>query len=120
MAETTYVFGAISPVTKARLGYDQRQVAALGVAKNLGGCLGLLAGALSAARPAWVLAPRRTPSATAGSGSSSPAGRRRCPSAWYGELQFIVEPKRGRCFPELLRGTMTDDAESFWRYFTIS
>jgi len=34
MAGTTYVFGAISPVTKARLGYDQRQVAALGVAKE--------------------------------------------------------------------------------------
>nr|CAB3486858.1 unnamed protein product [Digitaria exilis] len=55
MAGTTYMFGAISPVLKARLGYDQRQVAALGVAKNLGGCLGLVAGALSAAQPPWVL-----------------------------------------------------------------
>ncbi|CAO2042029.1 unnamed protein product [Urochloa humidicola] len=55
MAGTIYMFGAISPVLKARLGYDQRQLAALGVAKNAGGCLGLLAGALSAARPAWLL-----------------------------------------------------------------
>ncbi|CAL5027854.1 unnamed protein product [Urochloa decumbens] len=55
MAGTTYMFGAISPVLKDRLGYDQRQLAALGVAKNVGGCLGLLAGALSAARPAWLL-----------------------------------------------------------------
>jgi hypothetical protein len=55
MAGTTYIFGAISPVVKARLGYDQRQVAALGVAKNLGGCLGLLAGTLSATWPPWAL-----------------------------------------------------------------
>ncbi|WVZ85333.1 hypothetical protein U9M48_032274 [Paspalum notatum var. saurae] len=55
MAGTTYLFGAISPVLKARLGYNQRQVAALGVAKNVGGCLGLLAGALSASWPAWAL-----------------------------------------------------------------
>ncbi|CAL5032450.1 unnamed protein product [Urochloa decumbens] len=55
MAGTTYMFGAISPVLKDRLGYDQRQLAALGVAKNVGGCLGLLAGALSASRPAWLL-----------------------------------------------------------------
>jgi hypothetical protein len=55
MAGATYMFGAVSPVLKARLGYDQRQLAALGVAKNLGGCLGLLAGALSAMQPAWVL-----------------------------------------------------------------
>jgi hypothetical protein len=33
-------------------------------------------------------APRRTPSATARSGSSSPGGRRRCPCGWYGELQY--------------------------------
>ena len=55
MAGTTYIFGAISPVLKASLGYDQRQLAALGVAKNLGGCLGLLAGALSATWPPWAL-----------------------------------------------------------------
>jgi hypothetical protein len=55
MAGTTYIFGAISPVLKASLGYDQRQLAALGVAKNLGGCLGLVAGAISASQPAWVL-----------------------------------------------------------------
>ncbi|KAJ1270665.1 hypothetical protein BS78_06G069200 [Paspalum vaginatum] len=55
MAGTTYIFGAISPVLKARLAYDQRQLAALGVAKNVGGCLGLLAGALSTTQPAWLL-----------------------------------------------------------------
>ncbi|WVZ85334.1 hypothetical protein U9M48_032274 [Paspalum notatum var. saurae] len=55
MAGTTYIFGAISPVLKAILAYDQRQLAALGVAKNIGGCLGLLAGALSATLPAWAL-----------------------------------------------------------------
>ncbi|CAN6227869.1 unnamed protein product [Urochloa humidicola] len=54
MAGTIYMFGAISPVLKARLGYDQRQLAALGVAKNAGGCLGLLAGA-----PGVAAAPRR-------------------------------------------------------------
>ena len=55
MAGIGYLFGAISPVLKPSLGYDQRQLAALGVAKNLGGCLGLVAGALSASQPAWVL-----------------------------------------------------------------
>ncbi|CAO2042027.1 unnamed protein product [Urochloa humidicola] len=55
MAGVGYLFSAISPVVKAALGYNQRQVAALGVAKNLGDCLGFLAGALSAALPAWGL-----------------------------------------------------------------
>ncbi|KAL6652767.1 hypothetical protein ACP70R_011692 [Stipagrostis hirtigluma subsp. patula] len=55
MAGIGYLFGAISPVVKAALGYNQRQVAALGVAKNLGDCVGFLAGALSASLPAWGL-----------------------------------------------------------------
>uniref|UniRef100_A0A0A9GZ71 Uncharacterized protein n=1 Tax=Arundo donax TaxID=35708 RepID=A0A0A9GZ71_ARUDO len=53
MAGIGYLFGAISPVLKAALGYNQRQVAALGVAKDLGDCVGFLAGLLSAALPAW-------------------------------------------------------------------
>ncbi|TVU14053.1 hypothetical protein EJB05_37499, partial [Eragrostis curvula] len=55
MAGIGYLFGAISPVLKAALGYNQRQVAALGAAKNLGSCVGLVAGALSSTLPAWVL-----------------------------------------------------------------
>ncbi|KAL6652766.1 hypothetical protein ACP70R_011691 [Stipagrostis hirtigluma subsp. patula] len=53
MAGIGYLFGAISPVLKAALGYNQRQVAVLGVAKNLGDAVGFLAGALSATLPAW-------------------------------------------------------------------
>lgn len=53
MAGIGYLFGAISPVVKAALGYNQRQVAALGVAKDLGDCVGFLAGTLSATLPAW-------------------------------------------------------------------
>jgi len=55
MAGTGYLFGAISPVLKARLGYDQRQVAALAVAKNLGGYVGVVAGTLSATLPPWAM-----------------------------------------------------------------
>lgn len=55
MAGIGYLFGAISPVVKAALGYNQRQVAALGVAKDLGDCVGFLAGTLSATLPAWAM-----------------------------------------------------------------
>ncbi|KAG2565755.1 protein NUCLEAR FUSION DEFECTIVE 4-like isoform X2 [Panicum virgatum] len=55
MAGVGYLFGAISPVLKATLGYDQRQVAALAVAKNLGGYVGVVAGTLSAALPPWAM-----------------------------------------------------------------
>lgn len=55
MAGVGYLFGTISPVVKGVLGYNQRQVAALGVAKNLEDCVGFLAGALSAMLPAWGL-----------------------------------------------------------------
>jgi hypothetical protein len=48
MAGIGYLFGAISPVHKAALGYNQRQVAALGVSKDLGDCVGFFAGTLSA------------------------------------------------------------------------
>lgn len=55
MAGIGYLFGAISPVVKAALGYNQRQVAALGVAKDLGDCVGFLAGTLSAMLPSWAM-----------------------------------------------------------------
>jgi hypothetical protein len=53
MAGIGYLFGAISPVVKDALGYNQRQVAALGIAKDLGDCVGFLAGSLSAMLPPW-------------------------------------------------------------------
>jgi hypothetical protein len=55
MAGIGYLFGAISPVVKAALGYNQRQVAAFGVAKDLGDCVGFFAGTLSAMLPAWAM-----------------------------------------------------------------
>ncbi|KAL5216868.1 hypothetical protein ABZP36_008269 [Zizania latifolia] len=55
MAGIGYLFGAISPVVKSALGFNQRQVAALGVAKDLGDCVGFLAGTLSSMLPVWVM-----------------------------------------------------------------
>ena len=55
MAGIGYLFGAISPVVKAALGYNQRQVAALGVAKDLGDSVGFFAGSLSAVLPSWAM-----------------------------------------------------------------
>ncbi|PAN37815.1 hypothetical protein PAHAL_7G124700 [Panicum hallii] len=55
MAGIGYLFGAISPVVKAALGYNQRQLAALGVAKDLGDCVGFFAGSLSAVLPSWAM-----------------------------------------------------------------
>ena len=55
MAGTTYVFGAISPVTKARLGYDQRQLAMLGVANDVGENFGVVAGVLCNSLPPWLV-----------------------------------------------------------------
>nr|CAB3484333.1 unnamed protein product [Digitaria exilis] len=55
MAGIGYLFGAISPVVKEALGYNQRQVAALGVAKDLGDCVGFFAGSLSAMLPSWAM-----------------------------------------------------------------
>jgi hypothetical protein len=49
-----YLFGSISPVIKASLGYNQREVAGLGVAKDLGDSVGFLAGTLSAVLPLWA------------------------------------------------------------------
>ncbi|TVU14058.1 hypothetical protein EJB05_37504, partial [Eragrostis curvula] len=55
MAGIGFLFGDISLVIKASLRYNQRQVAALSVAKNLGDCVGFLAGWVSAMLPAWGL-----------------------------------------------------------------
>jgi hypothetical protein len=49
-----YLFGSLSPVIKASLGYSQRQLAALGVAKDLGDSVGFLAGTLCAVLPLWA------------------------------------------------------------------
>ncbi|MQL79335.1 hypothetical protein Taro_011769 [Colocasia esculenta] len=48
-----YLFGSLSPIIKSSLGYNQRQVASLGVAKDLGDSVGFLAGTLSEVLPLW-------------------------------------------------------------------
>lgn len=48
-----YVFGSISPVIKSSLNYNQRQLASLGVAKDLGDSVGFLPGILSEILPLW-------------------------------------------------------------------
>ncbi|CAI0394299.1 unnamed protein product [Linum tenue] len=50
-----YMFGSISPVIKATMGYNQKQVALLGVAKDLGDSIGVLPGSLIEILPAWVV-----------------------------------------------------------------
>ncbi|KAK1270440.1 hypothetical protein QJS04_geneDACA012582 [Acorus gramineus] len=50
-----YVFGSISPVIKSSLKYNQRQIASLGVAKDLGDSIGFVAGSLSEYLPMWAL-----------------------------------------------------------------
>lgn len=49
-----YLFGSISPVIKSSLGYNQRQIATLGIAKDLGDSIGFLAGTLSEIFPLWA------------------------------------------------------------------
>ncbi|KAG6435074.1 hypothetical protein SASPL_106724 [Salvia splendens] len=48
-----YVFGSISPVIKSNLSYNQKQVARLGVAKDLGDSVGFLPGILTDFLPLW-------------------------------------------------------------------
>ncbi|KAG8482989.1 hypothetical protein CXB51_021912 [Gossypium anomalum] len=48
-----YIFGSISPVIKSSLNYNQRQLSKLGVAKDLGGSVGFIAGSLSEILPLW-------------------------------------------------------------------
>ncbi|VFQ97866.1 unnamed protein product [Cuscuta campestris] len=50
-----YLFGSISPVIKAAMGYNQRQVALLGVAKDLGDAIGFLPGVLCEILPIWLV-----------------------------------------------------------------
>ncbi|KAK4362609.1 hypothetical protein RND71_017850 [Anisodus tanguticus] len=50
-----YLFGSISPVIKSGMGYNQRQVALLGVAKDLGDAIGFLAGSLCEVLPIWAV-----------------------------------------------------------------
>lgn len=52
-AGTAYMFGSISPVIKSSMGFNQKQVAFLSVAKDLGDNVGLLAGKISEAWPVW-------------------------------------------------------------------
>jgi len=54
-AGTAYMFGSISPVIKSSMGYNQKQVAFLSVAKDLGDNVGLLAGFISKAWPVWAV-----------------------------------------------------------------
>ena len=49
-----YLFGSISPVIKSSLNYNQRQIARLGVAKDLGDSVGFLAGTLCEVLPLWA------------------------------------------------------------------
>ncbi|KAL5862585.1 hypothetical protein ACOSQ3_000099 [Xanthoceras sorbifolium] len=50
-----YVFGSISPVIKSNMGYNQRQICILGVAKDLGEFVGFLAGGLVEVLPIWSI-----------------------------------------------------------------
>lgn len=50
-----YLFGSISPVIKSAMVYNQRQIAMLGVAKDLGDSVGFIAGALSEILPFWAI-----------------------------------------------------------------
>lgn len=52
-AGTGYMFGSISPAIKSALSYNQKQIATLAVAKDLGGSLGFLAGGLCEVLPLW-------------------------------------------------------------------
>ncbi|KAJ7543256.1 hypothetical protein O6H91_09G031100 [Diphasiastrum complanatum] len=50
-----YMYGSYSPVIKRRMGYNQKQMNTLGVAKDMGDSVGLLAGAFSDMMPSWGL-----------------------------------------------------------------
>lgn len=49
-----YLFGSISPIIKKAMNYNQKQVALLGVAKDLGDSVGFLAGTMSQVLPLWA------------------------------------------------------------------
>ncbi|RDX69878.1 Protein NUCLEAR FUSION DEFECTIVE 4, partial [Mucuna pruriens] len=48
-----YLFGSISPVIKSSLNYNQKQLAMLGVAKDLGDAVGFITGVLCEKLPIW-------------------------------------------------------------------
>ncbi|KAL2622999.1 hypothetical protein R1flu_003204 [Riccia fluitans] len=50
-----YAFGSYSPIIKSVLGYDQRGISRLGVAKDIGDSVGLVAGYLCDLMPIWAL-----------------------------------------------------------------
>lgn len=49
-----YLFGSISPAIKSSLNYNQRQIARLGIAKDLGDSVGFLAATLCEVLPLWA------------------------------------------------------------------
>lgn len=49
-----YLYGSISPVIKSALHYNQRQLSRLGVAKDLGDCVGFVTGVLCEILPLWA------------------------------------------------------------------
>lgn len=50
-----YVFGSLSPVIKSSLKYNQKQINALGVAKDIGDAIGLIGGYFSELLPSWAI-----------------------------------------------------------------
>lgn len=50
-----YLFGSLSPVIKKTMGYNQRQLAMLGVAKDLGDAIGFIGGSLCEVVPIWAV-----------------------------------------------------------------
>lgn len=50
-----YVFGSLSPIIKTSLDYNQKQINRLGVAKDIGDSVGLVAGFLCDWLPTWAL-----------------------------------------------------------------
>ncbi|CDY16357.1 BnaA02g11610D [Brassica napus] len=56
VAGVGYLFGgSMSPAIKTSLGYNQKQIGLLGVAKNLGDAIGFVSGALSDVSPSWTV-----------------------------------------------------------------
>ncbi|XXG47080.1 hypothetical protein AAC387_Pa02g1780 [Persea americana] len=49
-----YLFGSLSPVIKSSLDYNQKEIARLGVAKDLGDSIGFLAATLCEVLPIWA------------------------------------------------------------------
>eukprot|EP00250_Pteridium_aquilinum_P031241 c43291_g1_i1 orf=445-2472(+) len=50
-----YAFGSYSPLVKSKLGYSQQQITILGIAKDLGASIGIIAGSLNDIIPTWCL-----------------------------------------------------------------